>query len=122
MGAAGALGDERGGPFVMLLMFPLILIGMVAVVAFAVYIQAAMVALARTDEIGAAFRLAENVAFLKRNAGPMLLAFAVLLVANTLAQFGMCLCYVGLIPTTLWSQLTFHYAVGQVARIDAARG
>ena len=122
MGAAGALGDERGGPFVMLLMFPLILIGMVAVVAFAVYIQAAMVALARTDEIGAAFRLAENVAFLKRNAGPMLLAFAVLLVSNTLAQFGMCLCYVGLIPTTLWSQLTFHYAVGQVARIDAARG
>ncbi len=122
MGAAGALGDERGGPFVMLLLFPLILIGLVAVVAFAVYMQAALVALAREGEIGAAFRLAENVAFLKRNAGPMLLAFAVLLVANTLAQFGMCLCYVGLIPTTLWSQLTFHYAVGQVARIDAARG
>jgi len=120
--AAGALGDERGGPFVMLLVFPLMLVGLVALLAFAVYTQAALIALAREGEIGAAFRLAENVAFLKRNVGPMLLAFAVLLVANTIAQFGMCLCYVGLIPTTLWSQLTFHYAVGQVARIDAARG
>lgn len=122
VGASGALGEERGGPFLMLLIFPLALVGVVALLAFAVYMQAALVALAREGEIGAAYRLADNVAFLKRNVGPLLLAFAVLLVTNTIAQFGMCLCYVGLIPTTLWSQLTFHYAVGQVARMDAARG
>lgn len=122
MAVSGALGEERGGPFVLLLVLPLALVGVVALVAFAVYIQAALVRLVETGDIAAAFQPAENLAFLKRNVTPLLLAFAVLLVTNTIAQFGMCLCYVGLIPTTLWSQLTFHYALGQVARIDAARG
>jgi hypothetical protein len=122
MAVSGALGEERGGPFVMLLVLPLALVGFVALLAFAVYIQAALLRLAQTGDIAVAFQPAENVAFVKRNAAPLLLAFAVLIVTNLLAQFGMCLCYVGLIPTTLWSQLTFHYALGQVARMDAARG
>lgn len=122
MAVSGALGDERGGPFVMLLVLPLGLVAFVALLAFAVYIQAALLRLVQTGDIAAAFQPAENVAFVKRNATPLLMAFAVLIVTNMLAQFGMCLCYVGLIPTTLWSQFTFHYALGQVARIDAARG
>ena len=50
----------------------------------------------------------------------LLLAFGVLLVTNFVAQFGVLLCCVGLIPATLWSQIAFHHGLGQVARLGAA--
>ncbi len=114
-----ALGDNVG-PLVMLLILPLMLLVMLASLGFAVYLQVAQVRLALSQDLGQAFEPAANVAFLRRNVGPLLLAFAVLLVTNFIAQFGVLLCCVGLLPATLWSQIAFHHALGQVARIDAA--
>ncbi len=114
-----ALGDNAG-PLVMLLLLPLGLLTVAAALVFAGYVQVAQIRLAVTDNLGAAFDFAANAAFLRRSIIPLLLAFGVLLVTNFVAQFGVLLCCVGLIPATLWSQIAFHHGLGQVARLGAA--
>jgi Protein of unknown function (DUF4013) len=117
--SAGALGDQ-GGALFMLLILPLLLLAVVAALGFAAYVQVAQMRLAVTQDLAAAFEPGANVAFLRRNIGSLLMAFAVLLATNFVAQFGVLLCCVGVLPATLWSQIAFHHALGQVARLDAA--
>jgi hypothetical protein len=116
---SAALGDERAAVLIVLLVFPLMLVIVLAALVFAGFVQAAQIRLAVTDDLGAAFDFGANMAFLRRNVINLLLAFGVLLVTNFVAQFGVLLCCVGVVPLTLWSQLAFHHALGQVARLDA---
>lgn len=122
LGGAGALGGRRGGPLVVLLVFPLMLVMMFAVWAFAVYLHAAFTRLATAGDVAAAYDPVANLAFIRRNLVNVLLAFAVLLVTGVLAQFGVLLCCIGVFPATVWSQLCFHYALGRVAALDPERG
>ncbi len=116
---SSALHDGTGA-LVALLLVPLALLVVVAAVTLAVYLQVVQIRLALTDDWGAACEPSANVSFMRRNVGTLLLAFAVLLVTNFIAQFGVLLCCVGVLPATLWSQIAFHHALGQAARLDAS--
>lgn len=120
--ASGTLGESRGGALVVLLVFPLMLLTLVLGFAFGVYLHAAFIRLAAVDDLRAAYDPGANVAFIRRNAFNVLLAFAVLIVTNFIAQFGLLLCCVGLLPAATWSQLCFHHALGRVAALDPQQG
>jgi hypothetical protein len=119
---SGALGGERGGALVALLVFPLVLLMLALALAFGVYLNATLVRLAAGGDLAAAYDPGANLAFVRRNVFNLLLAFIVLIVANFIAQFGILLCCIGLLPATVWSQLCFHYALGRAAALDPQRG
>jgi hypothetical protein len=91
-----------------------------ASLALMIYLPAAFTRFALLDRFSAAFEVQENLAFMKRNASNYALALVVYLLANLIAQFGIFLCCVGLLPTTFWSTVVLGYALGEVARRDPA--
>jgi hypothetical protein len=93
----------------------------VAILALAVYVYAAVVRMALLDDIGEAFRVGENVAFLRRNLANTAFAWLAFLLAHVVSQFGIVLCCVGILPASFWATLVFAYALGQVARFDPER-
>lgn len=88
--------------------------------ALMIYLPAAFTRFAISDRFSSAFEIQENLAFLKRNAANYALALVVYLLANVIAQFGVLLCCVGLLPTTFWATVVLGYALGEVARRDPA--
>ena len=71
--------------------------------------------------VHAALELEANWAFLKRNFSNYLLALAAFFVANFIAQFGILLFCIGILPATFWSQCVGAYALGEVAYRDPGR-
>jgi hypothetical protein len=86
--------------------------------AVVLYFPAAFTRLAVEGRFGAALELDANWNFLKRNFSNYLLAIAAFLVANFIAQFGILLFCVGILPATFWSQCVGAYALGEVAYRD----
>ncbi len=115
----GVLGDQAGAAVVVLLI-PLMLLAVPFMLAVAALMNVAQVRLAATDSFSAAFDLRANLGFLQRNWLNVLLAFLLLLGTNFVAQFGVFLCCVGLLPATLWSQICFHYALGRAGALGGA--
>lgn len=113
--AANALGAMLS--LVVLALYALFMLAMFALM---VYLPAALVRLALLGRFGAAFEWRENLAFIKRNLGPYLLAMGFYLVASFVAQFGVILCFVGVFPVSFWSICVLGWCLGQVARGDAA--
>jgi len=93
---------------------------MVAMLALMFYLPAALVRLSLIGRFGSAFEWRENVAFIRRNFGPYLLAIGFYLIASFVAQFGVILCFVGVFPISFWSLCVLGWSLGQVARGDAA--
>lgn len=112
---ADAMGALLG-----LAVFGLYTLFMVALLAVSFYLPSALVRLALLGRFGAALDWRENVAFIRRNLGPYVLALAFFLVANLISQFGVLLCCVGVFPVTFWSLAVLAYGLGHVARGDAA--
>lgn len=112
--AANALGAMLS--VVVLALYALFMLAMFALM---VYLPAALVRLALLGRFGAAFEVGENLAFIKRNLGPYLLALGFYLVASFVAQFGVILCFVGVFPISFWSICVLGWCLGQVARGDA---
>jgi hypothetical protein len=113
--AANALGAMLS--VVILALYALFMLVMLALM---VYLPAAIVRLALLGRFGAAFDWRENLAFIRRNLGPYLLALGFYLVASFVAQFGVILCFVGVFPLSFWSICVLGFGLGQVARGDAA--
>jgi hypothetical protein len=84
----------------------------------ALYLPAVRARMAVTNDIGTAFQMGENFAFIRRNAGPYFLAFLLGIVARMIANFGLIIFCVGIIPTLLWAACVQSWAEGQLARID----
>lgn len=82
------------------------------------YFTAAFTRLAVEERFGAAFEVQHNLAFLKRNAGNVFMAVIAFMVSNFIAQFGILLFCVGILPATFWSQCVGAYALGEVAFRD----
>jgi hypothetical protein len=113
----GGRGDEAE-PAAFLVIFPVLILVLLLFFAMLFYFTAALTRLAIEERFGAAFEVSENVAFLKRNTGNLLMAVVAFLVANFIAQFGIILLCIGIIPATFWSQCVAAYALGEVAYRD----
>ncbi len=88
--------------------------------ALMIYLPAAFTRFAVSNRFAAAFEVQENLAFIQRNGANYALALVVYLLASVIAQFGIVLCCLGLLPTTFWATLVLGYALGEVARRDPA--
>jgi hypothetical protein len=119
LGAAGVRWPEEGSGLEAVLILALALPAWLTLLAFAAYVNAALVRVTVLDRFSAAFEVGENLSFLVHNLVNWLLVLVVLLVSSIVGQFGPCLCCIGILPVTVWGQCAFHHAMGQVARGDA---
>jgi hypothetical protein len=110
--------DPEPSPGILLVLIPLMLLSTLVFFAVVLYFPAAFTRLAVEGRFGAALELDANWNFLKRNFSNYLLAIAAFLVANFIAQFGILLFCVGILPATFWSQCVGAYALGEVAYRD----
>ncbi len=117
------MGDraDQPPPAAVALLMALVLVAVVLLFAFLFYFTAAFTRLAIEERFGAAFEVQENLAFIKRNAGNLVMALLAFLVSNFIAQFGILLLCVGILPATFWSQCVGAYALGEVAFRDPGR-
>ena len=114
------MGERNGepSPAALLLLVLLVILAVVLLFALMFYFTAAFTRLAVEERFGAAFEVENNLAFLKRNAGNLLMAVLAFIVSNFIAQFGILLFCVGILPATFWSQCVGAYALGEVAFRD----
>ena len=114
------LGERNGepSPAALLLLVALVVLAVVLLFAIMFYFTAAFTRLALEERFGAAFEVQHNLAFLKRNVGNLLLALLAFTASNFIAQFGILLFCVGILPATFWSQCVGAYALGEVAFRD----
>jgi hypothetical protein len=113
--------NEDPSPAFLFVLIPLVLLATVVFFAVLLYFPAAFTRLAVEERFGAAFELDANWAFVKRNLSNYFLAIAAFFVANFLAQFGILLFCIGILPATFWSQCVGAYALGEVALRDPVR-
>jgi hypothetical protein len=114
------LGERDGepSPAALLVFVPLIIVAVVLLFAVMFYFSAAFTRLAVEERFGAALEVQQNFAFLRRNAVNFLMAIVAFMVSNFIAQFGIFLFCVGILPATFWSQCVGAYALGEVAFRD----
>jgi hypothetical protein len=119
----GAMGGGRAGEA----MGGIAALGMMGVyglmflvgIGLTVYMPAALTRFTLADgDFGTAFQFGENVAFIKRNLGPYLMAVLAYFVANFASQFGVILCCIGVFPLAFWSYCVLAWGMGQIARND----
>jgi Protein of unknown function (DUF4013) len=117
------LGQRNGepSPAAALLLIPMGLIAALLVLAVLFYFPAAFTRMAIGERFGAAFEVADNLAYIRRNIMNYLLAIVIFIVANFISQFGILLFCIGIIPATFWSQCVGAYALGEVAYRDPNR-
>jgi len=115
----GESGSEPP-PAAIILLVLLMFLAFVLVFALLFYFTAAFTRLAVEERFGAAFEVGNNLAFLRRNAVNLLMAVLAFIVSNFIAQFGILLFCVGILPATFWSQCVGAYALGEVAFRDPA--
>ena len=110
--------DSEPSPAALLLLVLLVIFAVVILFALMFYFTAAFTRLAVEERFGAAFEVQINLAFLKRNVVNLLMAVVAFMVSNFIAQFGILLFCVGILPATFWSQCVGAYALGEVAFRD----
>jgi hypothetical protein len=115
-------GGSEPPPAALLLLVLLVILAFVLLLAVLFYFTAAFTRLAIEERFGAAFEVQHNLAFIRRNTGNLLMALAAFLVSNFIAQFGILLLCVGILPATFWSQCVGAYALGEVAFRDPEGG
>ncbi len=120
---ATRLGPEGNGPAGAAL--AIVMIGLYGLffllgLALAVYLPAALVRMALLGRFGAGFELAQNLAFIRRNAVNYLLAIVLALAASLVSQFGLLLFCIGIFPAAFWSYCVGAWAMAEVARRDPA--
>jgi hypothetical protein len=114
------LGERDGepSPVAIVALMLLMLVAIVLLFALLFYFTAAFTRLAVEERFGAAFEVQQNLAFLRRNVVNLLMAIVAFMASNFIAQFGILLLCVGILPATFWSQCVGAYALGEVAFRD----
>jgi hypothetical protein len=103
-----------GGLGVLFLYVLLILLGL----ALAIYLPAALARAAWRKRFAEGFAAREILGFIGSNAGNYALVLVIYLVASFLAQFGVLLCCVGILPATFWSYLVLAFGLGETVRLN----
>ena len=107
LGALGALG--------IVALYGLLLLISLAMV---VYLPAALTRAALRGNVSDGLAWRENLEFIRANLGNYALAIVSYLLASFLAQLGILLCCVGILPAGFWSYLVMAAALGQTARLS----
>lgn len=84
-------------------------------IAMALWMPAAMIRYALTDDFGAFFRFAEIWALISGNLGAYGMAILTMIIASIAGSLGMIVCIVGVIFTSFYATLVAMHAYGQVA-------
>jgi len=84
------------------------------------YVPAALARFAMLERLGAAFELAENFAFIRRNLGNYAMALLLYLLGSFAAQLGVVLCCVGIFPASFWAICMMCWGLGEVVKRDPA--
>ena len=122
----GAAGTARGGREVSDALGGVMGLGFVGLygvlwlvmIALMIYLPAAMTRFAMTGRFGAGFEVMENLAFIRRNLVNYALTLVLYLVVSFLAQFGIVLCCVGVLPLSFWAMCVLAWALGETVRLD----
>jgi len=80
----------------------------------ALYLPAAMIKYAETEEFSAFFKFGEIFGFIKDNLGNYIVAILLIIVAELISGFGVILCVVGVFFTSFWAMLVQPHLLGQV--------
>ena len=83
-----------------------------------IYVPAAFVRFVRTDSLGAAFNLSENIDFIQRHTSTYVLALLAIVLAAFISQFGFLVFCIGIFPAAFWCSCVMGYVIGQLARLD----
>ena len=86
----------------------------------AFYTPSAQIRYAMTGSLRESLNVRANLGFVRDNVANYVLSL-VFMVANTLSQFGVFACCVGLLPATLWAYGCLCYALGQTIRLSEAQ-
>ncbi len=85
--------------------------------AILVHVPAAFVRFVRTNRLGAAFDVMENIAFIRNHSAAYLTALLAILLASFIAQFGFIALCIGIFPAIFWSACVVGYVIGELARL-----
>jgi hypothetical protein len=119
LGSHGGSGSDALGGLAALAMMGVYGLFFLAGIGLTVYLPAALTRFTLADgDFGVAFQFGENVAFIKRNLGPYLMAVLAYFIASFASQFGIILCCIGVFPLAFWSYCVMAWSMGQVARRD----
>ncbi len=88
---------------------------LVAIIAAAL-LPAALIRYAEYETLGSAFQFGEIFRFISSNIGDYIIVILLTFVAQFIAQFGIILCFVGVLFTAFWSVLVTANLLGQLAR------
>jgi hypothetical protein len=120
----GAYAESRGdeAPIAAGVAVVILALALMAVYfALLLYFPAAVVRMALERRFSAAFEFSENFELLKRNFVNFILAILFYMLASFIAQFGMILFCIGIIPAAFWAVCVGAYSFGEVAFRDPAR-
>jgi hypothetical protein len=122
LGTIGVRLPEPGDESPWLGVLLLVVIGLVSwpFLCVAFYVLTASARLAVTGRLAAAFEPRVIVQLMRRNITNYALSFLVLLVTSMVAQFGPCLCCIGIFPVGFWSQVCLCRALGLIVAYDPA--
>jgi len=112
-GAAQALGAAAG-----LAVMALYGVFWLLMIILMIYLPAALTRFALTDRFGAGFEVGANLAFIRRNLQNYVLALVLYLIGSFVAQFGILLCCIGVLPLSFWALCVLGWALGETARFD----
>jgi hypothetical protein len=91
----------------------------ILMLALSLYVPAALARFAMLERLGAAFEVAENLAFIRRNLGNYAMTLLLYLLGSFAAQLGVILCCVGIFPASFWAICMMCWGLGEVVKRDA---
>ncbi len=114
--AFGRAAGERNG--IQLVTICLNCIWFLYLLLYSLFIPAAIIRYAMTEEITVAFRFGEIFTFITRNLGNYILAVVLSWVIYFIASFGVIICFVGVLFTSFWALLVEAHLYGQIYRLS----
>jgi hypothetical protein len=112
--------SDAGGALIGMGIMMVYMLALVIGLIVAVYLPAAMARMVMYDRFSAGFEVAENIAFIKRNAVNYLLMIALYVVTSVIGQFAILLFCIGIFPAAFWGTCVTAWALGETVRRDPA--
>jgi hypothetical protein len=113
---APALDPDTGASLAAISSICMICVLPVVALVAAALLPAALIRYAEYETFGSAFQFGEIFRFISGNIGDYIIVILLTMVAQFVAQFGVILCFVGILFTAFWSVLVTANLLGQLAR------
>jgi hypothetical protein len=93
----------------------------VLAVAVVVYLPAVMVRLVQTDRVASAFEVMANVDFIRAHLSSYALGLLTVVLSMVVAQLGLFVFCIGVVPGAFWSTCVIGYVVGHLSKLEPGR-